>query len=126
MGDQRCPGGSAAGLSRAKRRPLLLSCSAAGVNTLGVVGRSFCPVPRPGSTRSVWSAAPSVLFRGRDLTGRSAFSLILNSGETPASNKTGDFDDFVRRDDRLSLIFNLEKTPASNKTGDFGDFVRRA
>ena len=107
-------------------RPLLLSCSAAGINTLGVVGRSFCPVPRPGSTRSVWSAAPSDPFRGRDLTGRSAFSLILNSGETPASNKAGDFNDFVRRGGRLSPIFNLEKAPASNKTGDFNDFVRRS
>jgi hypothetical protein len=29
----------------------------------------------------------------------------------PASNKTGDFNGFVRRDDRLSLILILEKAP---------------
>ena len=94
----------------------------------------LCPIPRPDQharggrpllltrsaaviSRSRRSAAPSDPFRGRDLAGRSAFSLIFISEKEPASNKTLDFYDFVRRAGIFSLIFISEKEPAPDKTG---------
>ena len=58
-------------------RPLLLSCSAA------------------GNSLSRRSAAPSVLFRGRDLTVRSAFSLILRKENPEKWDKIAQIKIFV-------------------------------
>ena len=61
-------------------RLLLILLSADGRNqadrALDEDGRSFLPDPRPGTTRSMRTAAPPDLIRGRELTGRSAFLLI--------------------------------------------------